>query len=168
MQIGRKCPPVVFHSLSALAILLMLQTATQAQSPSKTVPLASDSCPVVHNGDRLAFEWNPAFDPEYPVTGVAAVNLQFARLLSDGVNAQRRPSLELHSKNTHTSITAIGNGFYRFEVTVRSDRRTQMGVYRLASAKISAQAEEDYRGPKPQMTQSPVESRYCITLQSGQ
>ena len=161
---------------AALLLLLLALPAVPAQTlgdkpatQPKVVPLQSDNCPVVYGGDKIAFDWNPVFDPEWAVTGINLARLQFARLDDDGVHLQATRSLyTLGGRSSRALVTALANGFYHLELTVRSGRATKPGVYRLVKARMNARVEEDYQGPAPQMTRSPVESRFCITLQRAQ
>jgi hypothetical protein len=161
---------------AALLLLLLALPAVPAQTlgdkpatQPKVVPLQSDNCPVVYGGDKIAFDWNPVFDPEWAVTGINLARLQFARLDDDGVHLQATRSLyTLGGRSSRALVTALANGFYHVELTVRSGRATKPGVYRLVKARMNARVEEDYNGPAPQMTRSPVESRFCITLQRAQ
>jgi len=140
----------------------------QAQSKTAIVQLVSDTCPVVHTGDQVAFDWNPVFDPEWPVTGIGSVSLQFARQEEDGVNLRMRPLYTLGGRISQSSSTAIGNGFYRIAIVVPLSREMTPGVYRLVGVQMNARVQDDYSGPASQMTLSPVESRYCITLRGAQ
>jgi len=161
---------------AALLLLLLALPAIPAQTRKdkpatqpKVVPLQSDTCPVVHGGDKIAFDWNPVFDLERAVTGIDFARLQFARLDEDGVHLQETRSLyTLGGRISPAIVTALANGFYRFELTVQSGRITTPVVYRLVDARMHARVEEDYNGPAPKMTRSPVESRFCITLQPAQ
>ena len=161
---------------AALLLLLLALSAVPAQSlgdrpatQPEVVPLQSDTCPVVHGGDKITFDWNPAFDPEWAVTGINLAKLQFARLDEDGVQLQAERGLyTLGGRSSRAIVTALGNGFYHVELTIQSSRATKPGVYRLVKARMNARVEEDYTGPTPQMTHSPVESRFCITLRREQ
>jgi hypothetical protein len=159
---------------AALLLLLLSLPAVPAQTPGdkpatqpKVVALESDNCPVVYGGDKITFDWNPVFDPEWAVTGINMARLQFARLDDDGVHLQAARSLyTLGGRSSRAMVTALANGFYHVELTVRSGRATKPGVYRLVKARMNPRVEEDYNGPVPQMTRSPVESRFCITLRA--
>ena len=143
---------------------------TQAASPAvprphATVALVSDACPAVHSGDSIAFEWQPGFDPEWPVTALSMVSLKFARASDDGITVYPRQSYEFGRRHSHVAVTPLPNGFYHVEVTVPSER-LPLGVYRLVDASTGVTLDPSYRGPHPQMITSPVESRYCITVVS--
>ena len=160
---------------AALLLLLLALPAVPAQTPGdkpatqpKVVPLQSDTCPVVYGGDKIAFDWNPVFDPEWAVTGINLARLQFARMDEDGVHQTARSLYTLGGRSSRAIVTTLGNGFYHVELTVQSGRAIKPGVYRLVKASMNARVEEDYNGPAPQMTRSPVESRFCITLQRAQ
>jgi hypothetical protein len=170
-------PRAGFRRAPATLLLLLLVLPavpgqTRGDEPAthpKVVPLQSDTCPVVYGGDKIAFDWNPVFDPEWAVTGINLARLQFARLEEDGVHLQAARSLyTLGGRSSQTTVTALANGFYHVELTVHSGRATRAGVYRLVKASMNARVEEDYNGPAPQMTRSPVENRFCITLQRAQ
>ena len=161
---------------AALLLLLLALTAVPAQTRGdkpetqpKVVPLQSDTCPVVYGGDKIAFDWNPVFDPEWGVTGINLARLQFARLDEDGVHLQATRSLyTLGGRASPAIVTALANGFYHVELNVESGRATKPGVYRLVRARMNARVEENYNGPTLRMTRSPVESRFCITLERAQ
>lgn len=163
-------------ALGVLSVLLLTQATAQTPAAGNqtapkvqgaTVQLVSDVCPVVHAGDRIAFDWNPVFDPEGPVLGVGKVNLQFGRQEENGVNLLPRAVYSLGARKTPTSATATANGFYHVEITVPGERILPPGIYHLVDARVNAQVEPDYQGPAPQMTQSPVDSRYCFTMSSA-
>jgi len=156
------------YALGALSLLLWAPAA-QAQSQPTTVQLISDACPVVHGGDKIAFNWNPTFDPEWPVTGLTGVTLQFGRQEENSVNLVQRFRLTLGGRisSDRTTATATTNGYYHLEIKVPSVRSVQPGVYHLVNANMNARVEEGYNGPAPQMTRSPVESRLCFTLRSA-
>jgi hypothetical protein len=160
---------------AALLLLLLALPAVRAQTPGnkpatepKVVPLESDTCPVVYGGDKIAFDWNPVFDPEWAVTGINLARLQFARMDEDGVHQTARSLYTLGGRSSRGIVTALANGFYHVELAVQPSRATKPGVYRLVKASMNAQVGEGYNGPAPQMTRSPVESRFCITLQRVQ
>jgi hypothetical protein len=161
----------------ALLLLLLLALPTvPAQTPGdkpatqpKIVPLQSDTCPVVYGGDKIAFDWNPVFDSEWAVTGINLARLQFARQGEDGVHLQPTRGLyTLGGRASPAIVTALANGFYHVELNVESGRATKPGVYRLVWARMNARVEENYNGPTLRMTRSPVESRFCITLERAQ
>lgn len=159
-------------ALGVLGALLLTQATAQTppvgnqtgQVQHATVQLVSDTCPVVHGGDRIAFDWNPVFDPEGPVLGVGVVSLQFGRQEEDGVNLLPRSIYTLGGRKTASTATATANGFYHVEITVPGARNLQPGIYRLVNARANVQVEPDYQGPAPHMTQSPVDDRYCFTM----
>ncbi len=171
MHIEHQYLKTASRALGALSLLLpmpALPSPAQAPHQSAAVPLVTDACPVVHPGDRIVFEWNPVFDPDWPVTGLGSVVLQFGRMDEDGVNLVPRYTLKLGGRVPAVSIAAMPNGFYRVEVAVQTDRTTQPGVYRLVGASMNARTDSDYSGAAPQMMRSPVEQRFCITLRSTQ
>jgi hypothetical protein len=162
----RRAPAVLLLFLLALPVAPAQTRGDKPATQPEVVPLQSDTCPVVYGGDKISFDWNPDFDPEWAVTGINLAKLQFARLDEDGVRLQAtRSSYTLGGRTSPAIVTALANGFYHVELTVQSGRATKPGVYRLVKARMNARVEEDYNGPKPQMTRSPVESRFCITLQ---
>jgi hypothetical protein len=165
----RRAPAGLLLLLLALPAVPAQTRGEQPATQPRVVPLQSDTCPVVYGGDKIAFDWNPVFDPEWAVTGINLARLQFARLGEDGVHLQAARSLyTLGGRTSRAIVTPLGNGFYHVELTVQSARATKPGVYRLVKARMNARVEEDYNGPAPEMMRSPVESRFCITLQRAQ
>jgi len=162
----RRAPAVLLSLLLALPAASAQTPAEKPATQPEVVPLESDTCPVVYGGDKIAFDWSPVFDPEWAVTGIKLARLQFARLGDDGVQLQATRGLyTVGGRASPAMVTAIANGFYHVELTIASGRKPKPGVYRLVNARMSARVEEDYNGPTPQMTRSPVESRFCITLE---
>jgi hypothetical protein len=129
------------------------------------VPLVSDACPTVQTGDAVSLDWNPAFDPIWPVTGLRSFELRFAAVLENGVTVGSRPTALLGGRGVTVNISSIGNGFFHIEIPV--SRGVQPGVYHLVEARAIAQLPPDYNGPNPTMTVSPVRERYCITVVSA-
>lgn len=151
--------------LGGLSLLAMACTLSPAQSPAhpKTIPLVSDTCPEVHPGDSVSLDVNPLFDPIWPVTGLRNFGLTFAKLADDGVHLTRE-NLFAGGRHSSASISALGTGYFHIEVTVPASRSIEPGVYNLVDATASADVVPDYTGPPPQMTSSPVDQRYCITV----
>ena len=154
----------------ALAVLgLPMRTQSAVPSQSATVQLASDTCPVVHNGDRIVFSWNPVFDPGGAVEGVKALGLQFDRQEDNGVNLETRHRVRMggSTESNLLTITPLGNDFYRFELTMQLFSNFKSGVYRMTAANFIAKTEDGYTGETPQATNRLVDERYCITLQGA-
>jgi hypothetical protein len=156
---------VLFGVLSLLAAVSASSQAPQVTAQPRTVPLVSDTCPSVRIGDSVSLDLNPLFDPIWPVTGLRGFALTFAPVAEDGVHL-KRGELSLRTGNTPLSISPLGNGFFHLELTV-SMKRIQPGTYRLIRANATAEVVPDYAG-EPQMTRSPVEERYCITVVAPQ
>ncbi len=159
--------------LSGLALLAVTSVCAQAPKPAsyRTIPLVSDSCTSVRIGDRVSLDWNPNFDPIWPVTGLSGFGLTFAAVADDGVNLKqlsRQTSLILESRYTPSEITPLGNGFFHIEITVSPRIMTtnmiRPGTYRLVRARAIAALDPSYTGGLPRMMNSPVEERYCITV----
>lgn len=148
---------------------LLALACASAQAPQaaqfRTVPLVSDTCPSVRLGDSISLDWNPDFDPIWPVTGLRDFTLAFAAVTDDGVSLTRQ-ELYLDMRHAPTRIYALGNGFFHIEFTV-SGRSISPGVYRLVRANATAEVQSDYTGPNPTMMVSPVRERYCITVVSA-
>ena len=152
-------------------LTLLAATSVCAQAPksteSRTIPLASDSCPAVQIGDKISLDWNPNFDPSWPVIDLKGFGLSFAAVADDGVNL-RQTSLILDSRSTASDIFPLGNGFFHIAISVRprstTTRVIRPGTYRLVKARAIASLDPSYTGGPPQMTNSPVEARYCITV----
>lgn len=164
MTHGRKisiCAKAVVGCLGLLALACASAQVPLTAQP-RTVPLVSDTCPSVRLGDSISLDWNPAFDPIWPVTGLRDFSLAFASVADDGVHLTRR-ELDLDMRHAPTRISALWNGFFHIEFTV-SGRSISPGVYRLVRANANAQVEPDYTGPPPVMWVSPVSARYCITV----
>lgn len=129
---------------------------------SRTVPLVSDVCPQVRAGDWISLDWNPIFDPEWPVTGLRYVRLRFSLLDDDGVHFQPQGARAIGGEVSRVRVVPMANGFYHAEFVI--SKGIAPGVYRLTQAAVRAKFERDYTGQPPQMTVSPVDSRYCITV----
>ncbi len=142
------------------------QAAISASSPrvagSRTVPLVSDMCPQVRAGDWISLDWNPLFDPEWPVTGLRYMRLRFSLLDDDGVHFQPQGARVLGGEVSRVRVVPMANGFYHAEFVI--SKGIAPGVYRLTQTAVRAKVERDYTGQPPQMTVSPVDSRYCITV----
>jgi hypothetical protein len=154
----------VFGCLGLLALACASAQAPQT-AQSRTVLLVSDACPVVHTGDAVSLDWNPDFDPIWPVTGLRSFELRFAAVRGDGVTVASRATALLGGRGTRVNISSIGNGFFHIEIPV--SRGVAPGVYHLVEARAIAQLPPDYNGPNPTMTVSPVRERYCITVVSS-
>ncbi len=175
MNSGRTASKHLRTILSGLILLVVATVYAQAPKPAgfRTIPLVSDSCPSVQIGDRVSLDWNPNFDPIWPVTGLSGFGLTFAAVADDGVNLKqmsRQTNLILESRYTPSEITPQGNGFFHIEITVRPRSTTtkviRPGTYRLVRAGAIAALDPSYTGGPPRMMNSPVEERYCITVLS--
>jgi hypothetical protein len=167
MNSGRSSHPRTV--LGSLALLVVSSVYAQAPKPPefRTVPLVTDSCPSVRIGDRVSLDWNPNFEPIWPVTGLSGFGLTFAAVADDGVHL-KQTGLILDSRYTPSEISPLGNGFFHIEITMRprsmTTRNIRPGTYRLVKARAIAALDPSYTGGSPQMTSSPVEERYCITV----
>jgi hypothetical protein len=135
--------------------------AVPAASPLQPVPLVSGACPSVPQGGVISLDWNPGFDPSYPVTGLKFTRLVFQYLREDGVTLNPASRLVLDTGH-RGMMTAIGNGYFHIES--RLSPMTRPGTYHLVRAQSSPQLLPDYQGDAPQMTVSPVRESYCITV----
>jgi len=160
---GQTIPAHARVLLAGAALLCMAGASCQAQSQATTVPLVSDTCPNVSLGQSISLDWNPVFDPSWPVTSLRDVGLTFSPVEEDGVSVRRRTELRLGARRTARTISPLGNGF--FHVAVRlSGSRISPGTYRLVDVRAIPEVDSDFKGPLPEMTRSPVEARYCITV----
>lgn len=153
----------LFSALSLFMPVVRAQTLeAKPAPPPKVTALTSDACPEVHVGEMVSFDFNPVFDPVWPVTGLRMVNLNFARVAEDGVSLEH-PSVFAGTRHTVTRVSSIGNGFFHVEAMIG---RAAPGQYRLVDVHAFAALLEEYRGsgPEPEMTISPVSQRYCITV----
>jgi hypothetical protein len=150
--------------LAGLATLGGVSTSCQAPKPAltKVVPLVSDTCPNVYMGDKISVDWNPDFDPIWPVTGLRALGLTFAPVTGDGETLVRN-HLDLGGRRTQQHISPLGNGFFHVEIAVGGGH-IPIGTYRLMEAGAIPELDPDFKGPLPEMTRSPVEERYCFTF----
>ena len=150
--------------IGGLSMLAVACTSAQVpqQAEHNIVPLVSDTCPTVHIGDKISFDLNPLFDPIWPVTGLRNFGLTFAAVAEDGVHLRSR-GIRMGSRGTSASSSALDNGFFHVEVTV-GPRNIAPGVYRLVNAFATAEVVPEYAEKPPQMTRSPVDERYCITV----
>jgi hypothetical protein len=155
-----------------LGVLVLLSASAQApraqitKAPSgqnvRTVPLVSDACPEVHRGDLLALDWNPGFAPGGPVAGLRSFRLVFAPVVDDSVNPKVRVSFSAGGKGGSPAATSVTNGYYHIEVPVT---QVPEGVYRLVDAAAAPEVFPGLDGEAiPQMTVSPVQDRFCITV----
>jgi hypothetical protein len=158
--------------LAAGALILLAICGASAQEPKKAgsalVALVSDACPVVHAGDKVALDWNPAFDPEWPVEGIQSTRLILGRQEENGVNPLPRVRFTLGGRELPFAATPIANGFFHFEYTVPHPRRLPPGVYRVVDARVTARVNENYKGAAPRAQESPASGRFCFTVQSTQ
>jgi hypothetical protein len=153
----------LFSALSLFLPAAMAQTSEEKPAPQpKVSALKSDVCPEIHVGELVSFEFNPVFDPTWPVTGLRIISLDFARVAEDGVTLEH-PSVFAGSRHTAARVSSIGNGFFHVEATIG---RAAPGQYRLVDVHAFAALLDEYRGsgPEPEMTVSPVSERYCITV----
>jgi hypothetical protein len=116
----------------------------------------------VRIGDSVSLDWNPLFDPIWPVTGLRGFSLKFVPVADDGVSL-KKGELILRPGDTPTTISPLGNGYFHLEFTVKM-KAIHPGTYRLVRADATADVNPDYAGQPPQMTNSPVGERYCITV----
>jgi hypothetical protein len=158
------CAKTVLGTLSLLAVICA-SSQTPRPAQSRTVPLVSDTCPSVRVGDNVSLDLNPLFDPIWPVTGLRDFGLTFTGVAEDGVNLKRQELL-LGARHTPTNISPLGNGFFHIELTL-SMRSIAPGTYRLVRANANAEVVPEYAVQPPQMTNSPVGERYCITVISS-
>ena len=169
MNRGRTASTRLRAILGGLALLAAASVCAQAPKPDgfRAIPLVADSCPNVQIGDRVSLDWNPNFDPIWPVTDLRGFRLTFAAVADDGVNL-KQTYLILDSRSTPSEISPLGNGFFHIEITVSPRSTTtkviRPGNYRLVRAGAIATLDPNYAGELPQMTNSPVGERYCITV----
>jgi len=139
------------------------QQPNAVSTPS--VSLVSDTCPVVHEGDTIALDWNPGFEHDWAVTAVDSIRLSFAPLDDYGVAVRMRNVYTFRGKSVAVNGESVVNGYFHFIVPVLG--RVPPGIYRLVDARVAPQVLPDYGGPLPVMTVSPVRERYCITVVSS-
>ena len=70
---------------------------TQTQSEATAVSLVPDKCPNVSPGQSISFDWNPLFDPAFPVTGLRDVGLTFSPVGGDGAGLRTGRGLAFRS-----------------------------------------------------------------------
>jgi hypothetical protein len=149
--------------LSLLAFGCAPALPPQGSAASPAVPLVSGACPSVPQGGVISLDWNPGFDPSYPVTGLKSTRLVFQQLREDGVTLSLGPSSRLVLfSGPGGRITDIGNGYFHIES--RLSPITRPGIYHLVGAAGSPALLPDYQGEAPKMTVSPVRESYCITI----
>ncbi len=139
------------------------QSAAPVSRPE--TPLVSDKCPAVIAGDAISLDWYPGFEHPGVVTGIRSLYLSFGRLLQDGVSVSTRPALVLGGLHKGFSATNAWNGYFHLVVSV--PRTVASGEYHLIDAVGAAAAVQEYQGPLMKMTNSPVDSRLCITVLSS-
>ena len=138
-------------------------THAESSPPRVVVPLVSDSCPIVRQGQSISLDWYPGFDIPGIVTGIRGFRLTFGALLVDGVTVRTRPAVVLGGRADRFSAVNAWNGYFHFELPI--SRAVTPGTYRLIDAEGTAETDQDYRGPAMKMTNSPVDSRFCITVE---
>lgn len=148
-------------------LCLLVPTALSAQAskpvPGKMVPLVADSCPVAHGLDWLTLDWNPGFGDGGIVTGLKTFTLTFSPLGggSSNLNIHRKFIL---GRTLPSKSTPISNGY--FHIAVQVPRRLPPGTYRLVGANAIPLLPAGERHLKFRMTNSPVDSGFCITITS--
>jgi hypothetical protein len=149
--------------LAGFALLGSAGSSCHAQMRATTISLVSDTCPNVIAGQSISLDWNPLFDPVWPVTGLRDFGLTFSAVAEDGVGVRRGGELHLGARHTAMNISPLGNGFFHIELRL-SASRIPPGTYRLTDAHAIPDLDPDFKGSLPAMTRSPVEERYCITV----
>ena len=128
----------------------------------RAVSLVSNSCPEIHNGDRIALDWNPGFDHLGPVTGLKTFSVTLAPLMENGVIGRSRITFSAGGKG-HPVGAPLGNGYYHIEIPMST--MIAEGAYRVIDADAVAEVMPQYeRDPPPQMTVSPAQERFCINV----
>lgn len=155
---------------AALAALTLLSAGAFAQAAPKEVALTAGSCPVVSDGDIVTFDWNPAFTMQSDVRGLAELALGFARDLPAERGRGITPPLRLEAQlRTYSraaegsAITGESNGSYHIRFYVHS-LQLPAGTYDLVRASAVAKVDATEPGERPQMTNSPLQSHFCLTL----
>jgi hypothetical protein len=135
--------------------------ASPAAPPLQPVPLVYGACPAVRQGGFISLDWNPGFDPSYPVTGLKFTRLVFHQVREDGVSLNPSFRFVLDS-GPRGKITAIGNGY--FDIEARLPPSMHIGTYHLVAAHGSPELLPDYQGEAPKMTVSPVRESFCVAV----
>jgi hypothetical protein len=128
----------------------------------RTVALAPDTCPVVHLGDTVMLDWNPGYDPAWPVSSVDGFILKMKRQPYVTHGYLDMP-LVLWTPLPLHPFPALANGFFHIEMKVRERRAS--GEYYIVSAEDRPHLSSDYSGPRPRMTHSPADARFCVNYQ---
>ena len=103
----------------------------------------------------------------WPVTGLRDVTLRFAAVADDGVNLAQGQRVFLGGHFSSSVVTPQGNGFYRVSIALRPRSPSVHigpGVYRMIGAGATAEVVPEYTHQAPQMLNTPVDERYCITV----
>jgi len=155
-------PALMALSLSVGTSPLAAQTPAQ-QSPMppapKTLPLDTGACTVVAPGGIVSLDWNPGFDYESGVSGVDRFGLTLTQVAQDGATPLRRGAPGTAFLRS-TSVTPLANGYYHIEFRVP----VLNGTFRVIDAGVAPHLIAGYDGPKPQMTNKPSRSPYCLTV----
>ncbi|HEY4358053.1 MAG TPA: hypothetical protein VGN16_20060, partial [Acidobacteriaceae bacterium] len=124
----------------------------------------------VTEGDTVTFDWNPVFTPSADVKGLAEFGLGFARAVPEdhmrGISAPLK--LEAHAR-VHSeiaegsAITGESNGFYHIRFRIHS-QQLPAGTYELVEAAATAMVDGTAEGARPQMTNSPLQSHFCLVV----
>lgn len=155
--------------LSLLASAALSAQTAAPTAPASTpqivkpsmVPLISDACPVVHYHDLLTLDWYPGFDNENLVTNLRTFTLTFSPLRSDGVNVNDHQRFML-GREPRSIVTPAANGYFHIEIPV--PRILHPGTYHLVDARSTPLLPPEDRYLNLKMTNSPVDSRFCITV----
>ena len=179
----RSVPTILFCSTFGLAMacapgsyrmsgIALGQARAAADAVVKTVPLTPGTCATVSNGDTITLDWNPGFEHPGVVTGMRHFELAFAR--SQDKERAARVGAPLHlvaSPRIHgelpgqpsPEIEPAANGM--FHIRFHPDlRNVEPGEYNLIAAQAIASTAEDMQGNEPAMTNSPLNSPFCLDV----
>ncbi|MFP5236431.1 MAG: hypothetical protein ACLGSD_11060 [Acidobacteriota bacterium] len=131
----------------------------------KLIQLVSDTCPVVHGRDSLTLDWNPEFDYDRLVEGLRTFTLTFSPVGEDGVNVNDHQRFTLGGGAFRSSAVPTENGYFHIEIPVL--RGMPPGTYHLVDASSTPVLPREARNLSLKMWNSPVDSRFCITVVSG-
>ena len=157
--------------VSAVFAAHLLAPSVRAQATLRpAVELTQNGCAQVSEGDTISFDWNPGWDHAGGVTGLRRVFLLFAQRGEEEQAQPRRGGILLAATRSAertglhgSSIAAQPNGFYR--VTFRPFLHgAEPGEYRLVDARGDARVDARYQGARPEMTNNPVRSSYCLQI----
>ncbi len=161
MTFTQKCIAVL---VSAAGVLPLAAQRGPAPAGPAAV-LSPGTCVPIAQGGTISLRWNPAFSNATTVHGIRKVTLTFAAAGSEESSRRGHGGLVFHAdaRNSVAPIVAEPDGFYSVSFPVDL-RFAAAGEYRLVGVEVVPRVDPDSSGPAPEMTASPVQSSFCVSL----